>query len=151
MVTFNNHTTLVVWIFFLTKLNGRQRDKFFQSHGTLRVNFHEEIFCWVLTHFCWIFIQPLNDKTPCVLTPEFFYNQGLRFPKFPWFYCIFLWKNRMFPVSFTHFGLAAKPKFLLKFTKKYLLQLLKYFINNCATTTTSWFTPVVGFHSHSSS
>jgi len=37
MVTFNNHTTLVVWIFFLTKLNGRQRDKFFQSHGTLRV------------------------------------------------------------------------------------------------------------------
>jgi len=38
MVTFNKHTTLVVWIFFLTKLNGRQRDKFFQSHGTLRVN-----------------------------------------------------------------------------------------------------------------
>ena len=38
MVTFNKHTTLVVWIFFLTKLNGRQRDKIFQSHGTLRVN-----------------------------------------------------------------------------------------------------------------
>jgi len=38
MVTFNKPTTLVVWIFFLTKLNGRQRDKFFQSHGTLRVN-----------------------------------------------------------------------------------------------------------------
>jgi len=37
MVTFNKHTTLVVWIFFPTKLNGRQRDKFFQSHGTLRV------------------------------------------------------------------------------------------------------------------
>ena len=38
MVTFNKHTTMVVWIFYLTKLNGRQRDKFFQSHGTLRVN-----------------------------------------------------------------------------------------------------------------
>jgi len=43
MVTFNKHTTLVVWIFFLSKLNGRQRDKFFQSHGTLRVNSHKEI------------------------------------------------------------------------------------------------------------
>jgi len=42
MVTFNKHTTLVVWIFFLSKLNGRQRDKFFQSHGTLRVKNNAE-------------------------------------------------------------------------------------------------------------
>jgi len=50
MVTFNKHTTLVVWIFFLSKLNCRQRDTFFQSLGTLRVKSQELCNYLILFH-----------------------------------------------------------------------------------------------------